>query len=197
MTTKLQIHAAAVLMLAALAFTLSTPAMAQPYGPGPGYGYTTGIVTVTPLSDSEAQTLKFMREEEKLARDVYDALFKKWNLITFQNIAASEQAHFDALGTLLTRYSVTDPAQGLAAGVYSNTKLSALYNELMAKGTKSVQDALEVGVLIEKTDIADLETALKGTAKLDVKRVYTNLMSGSYNHLEAFENGCYLLTAAQ
>jgi hypothetical protein len=138
-----------------------------------------------------------MREEEKLARDVYQQLAKKWNLVTFENIAASEQNHFDALGTLLTRYSVADPAQGLAAGVYSNAKLSALYNELMAKGTKSSQDALEVGLLIEKADIADLEAALKGTAKLDVKRVYTNLMNASYNHLEAFETGCELLATAK
>lgn len=190
-TQRLSIHTAAIMILATLALTLITPAMAQPYGPGPGYG--TGTIAVTPLTANEAQALQFMREEEKLARDVYDQLYKKWNLITFQNIAASEQTHFDALGTLLTRYSISDPSQGLAAGVYSNPKLSALYNELMAKGTKSAQDALEVGILIEKTDIADLENAIKGTDKLDVKRVYTNLMSGSYSHLEAFETGCELL----
>jgi hypothetical protein len=190
---RIHINAAAIVILAALACTLTTPAIAQPYGPRPGYG----TVVVTPLSAEETATLRYMREEEKLARDVYQQLAKKWNLVTFENIAASEQNHFDALGTLLTRYSVADPAQGLAAGVYSNAKLSALYNELMAKGTKSSQDALEVGLLIEKADIADLEAALKGTAKLDVKRVYTNLMNASYNHLEAFETGCELLATAK
>jgi hypothetical protein len=188
-------QAAAPLLLAALALTLAAPAMAQPYGPGPGYGI--GVVAITPPTAEETQWLRFMREEEKLARDVYQQLYKKWNLATFEYIAASEQVHFNATGTLIARYGVSDPAQGLAAGVYSDPKLSALYNELMAKGMKSAQDALEVGVAIEKKDIADLEAALKGTAKLDVKRVYTNLMNASYNHLEAFETGCELLAAAR
>jgi hypothetical protein len=192
-TTKLHVHAATALILAAIALAFSLPVVAQPYGPGPGYG--TGAIILTPVTTAEADALKLMREEEKLARDVYNQLYQKWNLITFQNIAASEQAHFDAIGNLLTRYGVADPSQGLAAGVYTNPKLSALFNELMAKGTKSAQDALEVGVLIEKTDIADLENSLKGTFKVDVKRVYTNLMNASYNHLEAFETCCELLAA--
>jgi hypothetical protein len=188
---QFSIPCSTVIAYAAFAFTLTTPATAQPYRSGPGNG--TGTTAITPLSAVETETLQWMREEEKLARDVYDQLYNKWNLATFQTIAASEQTHFEAIGTLLTRYGVSDPAQGLAAGVYANPKLTALYSDLIAKGNMSVQDALEVGVLIEKTDIADLENALKTTTKADVKRVYTNLMNASYNHLEAFETGCQLL----
>lgn len=133
--------------------------------------------------------MQFMREEEKLARDVYKALFDKSQLVVFQNITTSEDIHFNAIGTLLARYGVADPAQA-AAGVYSDPALNALYNQLMAKGLQSAQDSLEVGVLIEKKDIADLETALKATAKFDFKRVFNNLMNGSYNHLDAFETVC-------
>lgn len=185
-------------MALAVLVSVAAPALAQ-YGNGygPGYGNGTGLVAPTaPLTADETQWLRFMREEEKLARDVYQQLFKKWNLVVFDNIAASEQAHFDALGTLLTRYGVADPALA-NAGVYSSAKLNTLYNELMAKGMKSAQDALEVGALIEKTDIADLESSLKGTTKLDLKRVYTNLMAPSYNHLEAFETICTVTAAAQ
>ena len=151
-------------------------------------------MAVTPLTAAETQTLQFMREEEKLARDVYQQLYQKWNLTVFQNISAAEQTHFDAIGVLLTRYGVTDPAQANAAGVYTDVNLIALYNELLAKGMKSAQDALEAGALIEKKDIADLEAAIPATSKLDVKRVYTNLLNGSFNHLEAFESMCEVVT---
>jgi hypothetical protein len=194
-------NSATALLLVALVLTISIPVLAQhgpPAGAGTGIPVGTGTaIVVTPVTAVETQALRYMREEEKLARDVYDQLYKKWNLVTFQYIAASEQVHFDAIGTLLTRYSVADPAQGLAAGVYAEPRLSALYNELMAKGMKSAQDALEVGVLIEKTDIADLESSLSGTSKLDLKRVFTNLMNASYNHLEAFETGCELVAVAK
>ena len=181
-------HLAAALLLAALALAFNAPAMAQyrPYRPG------SGVVTVVqPLTAEETKSLLFMREEEKLARDVYKALFDKWNLFAFQNISANEEIHFTAIGTLLTRYGVADPSLA-AAGVYSNPVLNVLYNQMLTKGLQSAQDALEVGILIEKQDIADLENALKATAKFDIKRVYNNLMSGSYNHLDAFETVCAL-----
>ncbi len=141
-----------------------------------------------PLTPDEEKALVFMREEEKLARDVYQALSAKWNLRIFSNIAKSEQRHFDSIGVLLERYGVKDPAASAPAGVYSDPKLTALYAELMAKGSLSLKDALEVGVLIEKADIADLENALKATSKLDVKNVYANLLAASISHQEAFES---------
>jgi hypothetical protein len=184
-------NAAAALVLAATAFSATAPAMAQSGPVGAGYGSATTVVQ--PLTPEELQWMQFMREEEKLARDVYQALFEKWNLVVFQNIAASEGTHFAAIGTLLTRYGATDPAQS-SAGVYTDPTLNTLYNQLLEKGMRSAADALEVGVLIEKQDIADLETALKATAKFDVKRVYNNLMNGSYNHLDVFETVCALTT---
>ncbi len=172
--------------LAPVLFAFAAPAMAQSWyrvnGPGTGTP-----VAVVPVTAEEVRWLAYMREEEKLARDVYEQLLAKWGLSIFRNIAMSEEQHHTAIGTLLVRYSVPDPALNKPTGVYVDAKLAALYSQLMAKGLQSAKDALEVGVLIEKTDIADLEAALKSTVKLDIKRVYTNLMNGSYNHLEAFE----------
>ncbi|MDP2030099.1 MAG: DUF2202 domain-containing protein [Thiobacillus sp.] len=48
--------------------------------------------------------LLFMREEEKLARDVYLTLYETWGLAVFSNIASSEQSHMDALLKLLRTY---------------------------------------------------------------------------------------------
>lgn len=179
-----------VLLGGVLFLAAGAPAVAQ-NGPGRGWNST---AAVQPLTAAETQWLNFMREEEKLARDIYQQLYQKWGLVAFQNIASSEQRHFDSVGVLLTRYGVTDPAQS-ATGVYTDTRLNSLYNELLAKGVRSAQDALEVGVLIEKRDIADLESALKETDKADVKRVYTNLMNASYKHLDAFETGCSMMAA--
>lgn len=168
---------------------IAAPVMAQngPRGNGNGNG-AGSAANVAPLTADEAQWLTYMREEEKLARDVYRQMYEKWNLIIFSNISESEDKHTNTVARKLARYGIADPAAGLPAGVYANPELGALYAALMEKGTRSIEDALEVGVLIEKTDIDDLELALAVTEKTDIKRVYTNLLAGSLNHLEAFES---------
>ena len=42
-----------------------------------------------------------MREEEKLARDVYLTLYDIWGTPAFNNIASSEQTHMDAVLMLI------------------------------------------------------------------------------------------------
>jgi hypothetical protein len=137
------------------------------------------------LTPVEEAGLLFMREEEKLARDVYLFLFDKWGLRVFKNIAASEQRHMDAILYLLGKYGLEDPA--LTPGFFQNQDLQDLYDYLMLKGEKSLGDAIEVGVLIEETDIYDIEKLIGQTDKKDITQVYTNLLDGSYRHLEAFE----------
>lgn len=136
---------------------------------------------------SLAADLAFMREEEKLARDVYTALAQKWGLRTFSNIARSEQVHMDAVLVLLDRYGFTDPAANLPAGSYADPHLQELYDSLIARGSVSVDEALAVGKLIEQTDIADLDERIARTDEADVVAVYKNLRAGSVNHLAAFE----------
>lgn len=175
------------LLVAGLLALASVPAAAQGNGrpAGPGAGSATVVLN---LSAAEAAELAFMREEEKMARDIYRKLHAKWNLRVFDRIAESEQRHFDAVGRLLTRANIEDPAQGLAEGVFANTKLQTLYNELLLKGESSLKDALEVGVLIETADIADLETAMDSAVNAELKRVYASLLQASMNHLDSFES---------
>lgn len=47
------------------------------------------------LDQQEKDAILYMREEEKLARDVYEFLYAKWNVNTFGNIRRSEQTHMD------------------------------------------------------------------------------------------------------
>jgi len=145
-----------------------------------------GPLFAAALTQEEKEWLLYMREEEKVARDVYKELYKVWGLKIFSNIASSEQKHMDAIKTLLDRYGLEDPAKG--PGVFSNPDLQALYDALMIQGNSSATEALNVGAIIEETDIEDLEKALDLTDHRDIKRVYTNLMAGSYNHLAAFES---------
>lgn len=143
-------------------------------------------IPVGSLTDSEQAGLLYMREEEKLAHDVYVTLSKKWALPVFQNIPKSEQTHTEAVKLLLDRYSLADPATGKAVGVFTNETLQKLYDQLIEKGNQSLTNALTVGATIEDLDIVDLQTRLAQTDKTDIQLVYENLMKGSRNHLRAF-----------
>lgn len=182
---NLQTYPARFALAGALLLTAAFPLVAQ--------GRRQPVAPLPPTAD-EIRVLTFMREEEKLARDVYRFLYDQWGISAFDRIAQSEQRHFDSIGALLARYQIADPAAATAPGVYANEAFTKMYAELTAKGSLSLKDALEVGVLIEKTDIDDLEKALPATAKFDIKQVFTNLMLGSFNHLEAFEFNLELLS---
>ncbi len=138
------------------------------------------------LTEQEKEDILHMREEEKLARDVYLTLYNKWHLRIFQNIARSEQTHMDAIKLLIEKYGLKDPVEGKGIGEFSNPKFKELYDKLVAEGSKSVLDALKVGAMIEELDIVDLQNCLNHTNKTDIRLVYENLMKGSRNHLRAF-----------
>lgn len=139
-----------------------------------------------PLSNAELTSLSFMREEEKLARDVYITLYNKWGVNIFTNISNSEQTHMDAILLLLNKYSLTDPVGSNAVGVFNNATLQNLYNQLVAQGNTSVLDAYKVGATIEDLDIFDLKTALTGIDNQDIRLVYDMLTKGSRNHMRSF-----------
>jgi hypothetical protein len=142
-----------------------------------------GLATTT-LTDDEVAGLLRMREEEKLARDVYDAMDARWDLQIFRNIASSEQTHMDAVLALLDRHDLADPAAGMAAGEFASAELQTLYDTLVERGNTSSTESLHVGVAIEELDIADLQSL--GTDTADIALVYAHLEAGSEHHLDAF-----------
>lgn len=139
------------------------------------------------LSDAEIAGLKFMREEEKLAHDVYVAMYELWDHNTFENIAESETTHTEAILALLTKYGVDDPAAGKPAGVFEDAELQHLYDTLVAAGRANLIEGLKVGALIEETDIQDIEERKAITDETDILNVYESLLCGSRNHLRAFD----------
>jgi len=136
------------------------------------------------LGTNEVASILSMTEEEKLAHDVYLALSDEWNSRVFANIARAEERHMDAMLALVDSYGLVDPVQ--EAGMFTNAELQELYDELVARGTRSIEEAYRVGALVEEVDIDDLISAMEETEAADVRLVYERLLAGSTNHLRAF-----------
>ena len=132
----------------------------------------------------EAALLRWLREEEKLAHDVYVAL--QGRSMIFTNIAASEQSHTEAVKTLLDRYGIPDPSAGRAAGSFADPALQSLHDALVARGRASSVAALQVGAEIEELDIADIREMRGVATHADVRATLDTLERGSRNHLRAF-----------
>jgi len=137
------------------------------------------------LSDQQKDDIIFMYQDEKMARDVYTVLGELWDSNVFVNIQKAEQKHMDSVKTLLDKYSLPIPVIEDEIGVFENSTIQAMYDQLVEQGKESLEEAIRVGILIEETDIADLEARLTDTPE-DIKAVYENLLHGSYNHLNAF-----------
>ncbi len=140
----------------------------------------------TQLTATEKTYLKYLVEEEKLARDVYAYLAANVTSQKFSNIVKSEQTHMDQVASLLKTYKVWNPTLVRKAGVFYDKELQALYNELIAQGSVSVAAAFEVGVAIEELDIADIAEMMRTPSPADIALVYSQLLKGSQNHLAAF-----------
>ena len=160
--------------------TIVTTAIAVPAWAGKGNG--SGI---TPLSEDEAVELTYMREEEKLARDVYLLMNQIWSARIFARIASSEQRHMDTMGKMVDKYGLTDPALP-DEGLFTDDYLQSKYYELIDIGDDSYVDGLYVGATIEEIDMIDIQHAIDVTTHVDVLNAYQNLLEGSKDHLRAY-----------
>jgi hypothetical protein len=139
-----------------------------------------------PISEEEKQGLIYMREEEKLARDVYLKMLEKYNARVFDNISGAEQRHMDFVKEMLDKFSVVDPVTNNDPGIFSNSDIAAQYIRLVEQGNISLIDALKAGAEIEDMDIADLNKHMSKVTNEDIMKTYKYLKRGSENHLRAF-----------
>jgi hypothetical protein len=166
-------HILASLLAFSVMCCLATSALARNSGSRgnqPGAG-------LVPLTENEAVTLSFMYQEEKLAHDVYVAMYEQWGAAIFENIALSEERHMAAIENLLDKYEIPIPSSDLPEK-----------DGLITRGQTSLLEAFNVGVEIEEQDIADLEAAIADTKNTDLLRVYIDLSDASKRHLAAFES---------
>jgi hypothetical protein len=155
-----------------------------------------------------------MREEEKLARDVY-LTFAEWypNQPVFNKIATtSEQTHTDTMRDKLAQYDVVDPnpdtnnlpgALGVFTGDIYGEYFTEKFGQLTQMGSQSELDALYVGALIEELDMHDIiecpqvivdmdngigegGCGLSYTDERALNNAYSSLVDGSESHLRAY-----------
>ncbi len=174
----------------ALALGLGGFALAQAAPPADRpYGQASGVQLGTEdLSDAERATLLRMVDEERMTRDLYQALGDKYpGAAQFEHIVTSEQRHYDATLRLVEAYGLDKPAE--TPGTYDNAEVQRLYDGWLAQGQASAEAAYQVGIDLETEDIADLQAAIEESDNTDLDRVYGHLLTGSENHLEAFRAG--------
>jgi len=168
----------------------------------------------TGLDAAEETHLVFMREEEKLARDVYLTLAQWYPYQTvFDTIASgSEQTHTDLMRDELADFGIEDPNPDTnqlpeAIGVFTGETYGAYFTEkfsqLTDQATLGELQALYVGAFIEELDMHDIaecpqvivdmdndidegECGMNSTDEVVIIDVYSTLLDGSESHLRAF-----------
>lgn len=175
--------------------TIASSAVMAAGAPGQGRQDTTDSSTTdsvldvsSELTGTETDDLRYMREEEKLARDVYMTMDEYWGnqTLVFAEIALSEDTHTSTVDYLLDKFGVEDPVVSDTIGEFTNEELQALYDKLIAEGANSFINALYVGALIEEKDMRDILAAINRTDERPIILAYSNLLDGSKSHLRAF-----------
>jgi hypothetical protein len=163
------------------------------------------------LDATEASHLTFMREEEKLARDVYLTLADLYpDQKVFSRIATrAEQTHTDTMRDKLDQFNLPDPNPRTnklpsSLGVFTGDEWGWYFTEkftlLTAKGKESEIQALYVGAFIEELDMHDIAVCpqimidrgfpspcgLEYTDEGALQTAYRALISGSESHLRSY-----------
>jgi hypothetical protein len=111
---------------AIVAAVASALALAIALGGKAAHAVTGGIV----LDYNEQTHLEFMREEEKLARDVYIKLSTLYpDHPIFGTIDDSEQRHTDAVKAIIEKYGLEDPSTNDNVGVYTGVDYGWYFTE--------------------------------------------------------------------
>jgi len=139
------------------------------------------------LSKQEIEDLQFLKEEEKMARDVYLFSYDLYGQNIFKNISNSEQSHMNSVTTIIEKYGIEDLSLE-GRGSFSNKVLQNLYDDLTTLASESLEGALIAGATIEDFDINDINNFIENTRFQDVEDMYALLNCGSRNHLRAYSN---------
>ena len=172
---------------------------------------TSGTAAETSLDADEASHLVFMREEEKLARDVYLRFAEMYpEQDVFSSIATqSEQTHPDTIRDRLKQFNLADPnpdtnnlpdSLGVFTGEEWGWYFTEKFTELTEIGAENELAALYIGAFIEELDMHDISDCpqvmvdagysdpcgLRHTDEKALINAYRSLIDGSENHLRAY-----------
>ncbi len=132
-----------------------------------------------PLNTREAETLVLMREDEKLARDVYHAFYTYWRQASWLEAMQRRQARMNRIASLLQQYELPDPLPDTRPGSFPSPELAELYTQLVKRGAQSYIDAVDVCIQIEQLDIADLQAAILESRHETLDQSYQVLLESS------------------
>lgn len=135
------------------------------------------------LTADEIEFLFAVREDEKLARDLYAVFYTKFQNKIFENIGKSETTHLKAIERLYDYYQIDYPVVG-DAGKFSDPELQHLYDSLIVKGD-SLLAAVKIMANLEESNIFHYREVLKTIINTNIKIVIENLEKGSENHFKA------------
>lgn len=146
------------------------------------------LLVAAPENESSIETLLLKQmDEERMAFRLYTELGKvHTGMKPFQKIPRAENRHFNAL----TEYAKANFPEIEIAGLESEFQFEAtqqLYETWLNKGKTSRQAAAEVGVELEKLDIADIDHFLAQDPDAELKVILENLKEGSQRHFAAFQ----------
>lgn len=158
-----------------------------PYGAGGVCDPVDGLVQGT-LTAAQEQALADQAELEKLSHDVYLAFAESTGDPRFEQVAHAESRHLAALRSLLERYGLEDPTEGLTVGEFSSDQVAERYRTAVDAGSDSLADALDAARELERADLDGLSEAADGLDAPDVERVYEHLTASSERHLEVFSD---------
>jgi hypothetical protein len=160
-----------------------------------------------PVLDFNEQThLVFICEEEKLARDVYRVLGRRFpEIASFAVMAENKEASNCAVQELLHKYRVSVPRVNRNVGEFSwgiyGRYFTEKYMVLTGQGSSSPLNALYVGAFIEELNILDIKQCPKAIVDIangindtsacgieytdnpDVLGMYEDLLNESREHL--------------
>ena len=158
------------------------------------------------LDFNEQTHLVFTCEEEKLARDVYQVLGRRFPEVgSFHAMAENKEDSNCAVKALMQKYQVSVPRVNHNVGVFSwgiyGRYFTEKYLVLTDQGRSSLLNALYVGAFIEELNILDIEhcpkvlvdinngindasaCGMQYTDNPDVLAIYADLLDESSEHL--------------
>jgi len=147
-----------------------------------------GTTTAQELNQDEIRDLRYTREEQKMALDLYQEFYMLYEHHVFDQIASSEEKNMEKVRNLLDVYGLVDPITGIRElrGKFNNPTIQQHYDRFYALGIQSRTDALKVGAQVEEQDISHLQVQLSRTDNPLLQRTYEQLLQDSQKHLQAF-----------
>lgn len=128
---------------------------------------------------SEREALSLVADGEKLSRELFNAFYAKWNEPVFSEAEKSGQNRLDLINVFMERF----PAAG-SAGIYENGKFKSpdnqlLYDNLLVKGSRSCEEALEASMFTQELAIYDIRFLIRQTSNSALRLLYLNIEKGA------------------